>query len=57
MMDQNYSKEVSSLVQILVEEYSNIFGSETPALFLESANVEQEQKPQDNKPAKQPRSK
>ena len=35
MMDQNYSKEVSALVQILVEDYEKLFGPETPALFLQ----------------------
>ena len=34
-MDQNYSKEVSAVVQILVEEYDKLFGPETPALFLQ----------------------
>ena len=33
MMDTAYSKEVSSLVQILIEQFSVIFGTETPELF------------------------
>ena len=33
MMDQNYSKEVSALVQILVEDFTKIFGGDVPDMF------------------------
>ena len=33
MMDQNYSKEVSALVQILVEDFTKIFGGDVPDIF------------------------
>ena len=33
MMDTAYSKEVSSLVQILIEQFTVIFGGDTPELF------------------------
>ena len=35
MMDQNYSKEVSALVQILIEQYTGLYGDNTPDLFRE----------------------
>ncbi len=35
MMDQNYSKEVSALVQILIEQYPSIWSEDTPDLFQE----------------------
>ena len=35
MMDQNYSKEVSALVQILIEQYTSLYGDHTPHLFCE----------------------
>ena len=33
MLDQNYSKEVSALVQILIDEYPQLFGDDLPKLF------------------------
>ena len=35
MMDQNYSKEVSALVQILIEQYPSIWSEAAPDLFQE----------------------
>ena len=39
MMEQNYSKEVSSLVQILIEQYRELFDNNTPDLFCQSEGV------------------
>ena len=44
MMDQNYSKEVSALVQILIEQYPGIWSEETPDLFQERG-IEAEVRP------------
>ena len=42
MLDQNYSKEVSALIQILIEDYEKLYGSDVPELFCKSAVVEPE---------------
>ena len=42
MMEQNYSKEVSSLVQILVEQYHALFDTNTPDLFCQGGAVRSE---------------
>ena len=43
MMDHNYSKEVSGLVQILIEQYAGLWpGPEAPELFQEAAEVSAE---------------
>ena len=42
MMEQNYSKEVSSLVQILVEQYHALFDTNTPDLFCQGEAVRSE---------------
>ena len=34
MMDQNYSKEVSSLIQVLIEDYPLLFSEDVPSLFV-----------------------
>ena len=39
MMEQNYSKEVSSLVQILIEQYRELYDTNTPDLFCQSQPV------------------
>ena len=47
MMDQNYSKEVSALVQILIEQYTGLYGDITPHLFSEDRDkVEARQTPE-----------
>ena len=33
VMDQNYSKNISSVIQILIEHYVNIYGDVIPFLF------------------------
>ena len=42
MMEQNYSKEVSSLVQILIEQYHQLYDTETPELFCQGEPVRPE---------------
>ena len=42
MMEQNYSKEVSSLVQILIEQYHSLFDTNTPELFCQAEAVRSE---------------
>eukprot|EP00090_Calanus_glacialis_P001956 TRINITY_DN11459_c0_g1_i1.p1 TRINITY_DN11459_c0_g1~~TRINITY_DN11459_c0_g1_i1.p1 ORF type:complete len:1431 (-),score=227.73 TRINITY_DN11459_c0_g1_i1:552-4844(-) len=42
MLDQNYSKEVSALIQILIEDYEKLYGSETPELFCKPAETKSE---------------
>ena len=42
MLDQNYSKEVSALIQILIEDYEKLYGSETPELFCKPVETESE---------------
>ena len=42
MMEQNYSKEVSSLVQILIEQYHSLFDTNTPELFCQGEAVRSE---------------
>ena len=42
MMEQNYSKEVSSLVQILIEQYHQLFDTNTPDLFCQGEAVRSE---------------
>ena len=39
MMDQSYSKEVSALLQVLVEDFPQIFGPETPGLFTQQVLI------------------
>ena len=39
MMEQNYSKEVSSLVQILIEQYRELYDTNTPELFCQGEPV------------------
>ena len=42
MMDQSYSKEVSALVQILIEQFTGLYGDQTPELFTEDGARERE---------------
>ena len=42
MMEQNYSKEVSSLVQILIEQYHHLFDTNTPDLFCQGEAIRSE---------------
>ena len=42
MMEQNYSKEVSSLVQILIEQYHQLYDTDTPELFCQGEAVRSE---------------
>ena len=42
MMEQNYSKEVSSLVQILIEQYHHLYDTNTPELFCQGEAVRSE---------------
>jgi len=41
MLEQSYTKEVSAVIQILIQDYERLFGKETPPLFLPEAALEQ----------------
>ena len=46
MLEQNYSKEVSALIQLLIEDFPRLFGSEPPALFCSPAQSSTEGSPE-----------
>jgi hypothetical protein len=43
MLEQSYTKEVSAVIHILIQDYERLFGGETPPLFLPEAAEEQGQ--------------
>ena len=45
MMDTNYSKNVSNVTQILIEEHGVIYSDDAPYVFVEEASASDEKTP------------
>lgn len=45
MLDPAYSKQVSAIAQVLIEQYADVFGDATPAVYAEADDVVETGKP------------